>query len=207
MTAAAKLNVSRLVIHPNKCSSNHGQDSPFVNASPTAPAIPSANNQAGCPDMFSYESGLLISFLLWLYWAILLLVSINSTMERNLNRIGQRLSWVTLRPKPLEATDRTSSMFGKIMKFLLITGVGLPFVLLSWVYVALFIAQFIYNRSKDSGTPQVVREFRWRMRNADLTFDQILKELMKVQGEDLANFATFRENFIQELQGRGIHFE
>jgi ABC-type multidrug transport system fused ATPase/permease subunit len=154
--------------------------------------------------MFSYEVGLVFAFLLWLFGAINLLISINSTMERNLNRIGQRLSWLTLRPKPMEESDTRASLSGKIMKFLFINAFGLMFVLFSWGYVALFVGQFIYNHSKDAGAPQAVRELRWRMKNTEMTLDQIIKELMKIQGEDPSSFETFKDNYIRAMQENGI---
>ena len=62
----------------------------------------------------------------------------------------------------------------------------------------------MFWRVKDSGAPQVVREFRWKMRNADLTFDQMMKELMKVSDEDPATFDTFRENYVRDMRARGL---
>lgn len=44
--------------------------------------------------MFDYETGLLFAFLLWLYNVITSIVMINSRFERNMNKIGQRLSWL-----------------------------------------------------------------------------------------------------------------
>lgn len=155
--------------------------------------------------MFSYESGVAVAAMLWLYSAISLLVTINSTLERNLNRIGQRVSWLTRRPKPLEAEDQTKSLFSKVLKFTIIFGLSFPFIFLSWVYVALALAQVAYGLSKDFGAPQLVREFRWKMKNADLTFDQIVKELIKFESEGPENFDAFRANIINEMRERGLH--
>ncbi len=154
--------------------------------------------------MFSYETGVGLAFLLWLYNAVMIIVSINSQFERNLNRIGQRLSWFTLLPKPMEPEDQTRSTGSKVLRYLLIVGVGLPFVLLSWLNVLLAAATIIYRWAKDSGAPQVVRELRWRMRNVDMTFDQIVKELMKASDVYSSKYEEFKGNLVRELEERGV---
>jgi hypothetical protein len=154
--------------------------------------------------MFNYETGLFIAFLLWLYNSVMIVISVNSRLERNLNRIGQRLSWLTLTPKPMDSDDLSRSTLSKVLRYLFIVGTNLPFVLLSWLYVALAAGSILYRRAKDSGAPKVVREFRWKMKNADLTFDQLVKELMKVTEEDPSKFEEFRANIVHELQERGL---
>jgi len=156
------------------------------------------------PTVFDYETGLLLAFLLWLYNAVAIVVSVNSRLERNLNRMGQRLSWLTLMPKPMDVEDRSRSTLSKVFRYLFIVGIGLPFVLLSWLYVVLAAGGIIYKRTKDFGAPQVVREFRWKMKNTDLTFDRLIKELMKVSEEDPSNFAEFRGKIVRELEERGL---
>lgn len=154
--------------------------------------------------MFSYEGGLAIAFFLWLTGTIHILVSINSKLQRNLNKVGQRLSWLTLTPKPMGAEDLNRSTFSKIVKFFFIAGIGLASVLLSWLYVAMFLGTFAYKRMKDAGAPQVIREFRWKLRNADLSFDQLVRELMKVLEKDPANFEKFRDDLVQDLKNQGL---
>lgn len=154
--------------------------------------------------MFDYETGIFFAFLLWLYNAIMIVVSVNSRLERNLNRIGQRLSWLTLTPKPMDSDDLSRSTVSKILRYLLIVGISLPFILLSWLNVALAIATIIYRRAKDSGAPQAVREFRWKMKNADLTFDQLAKEMMKISEDDSSKFEEFRTTIVNELEERGL---
>lgn len=156
--------------------------------------------------MFDYETGLFLAVLLWLYNALMIVVSVNSRLERNLNRMGQRLSWLTLTPKPMDPDDLSRSTLSKVLKYLFIVGVGLPFVFLSWLYVALAVGNILYRRAKDSGAPQVIREFRWKMKNADLTFDQLVKELMKVSEEDLSKFEEFRAKIVSELQEQGLPY-
>lgn len=154
--------------------------------------------------MSDYETGIFFAFLLWLYNAIMIVVSANSRLERNLNRIGQRLSWLTLTPKPMDSDDLSRSTVSKILRYLLIVGISLPFILLSWLNVALAITTIIYRRAKDSGAPQAVREFRWKMKNADLTFDQLVKEMMKISEDDSSKFEEFRTTIVNELEERGL---
>lgn len=106
--------------------------------------------------MFDYETGIFFAFLLWLYNAVMIVVSVNSRLERNLNRMGQRLSWFTLMPKPLEPDDLSRSPTSKVLRYLLVVGIGLPFILLSWFNVALAVGTILYRRAKDSGAPQAV---------------------------------------------------
>lgn len=154
--------------------------------------------------MFSYEGGVLVGFLIWLYIAIMLPISINSTFERNLNRIGLRLSWLTLRPKIMNKEDSSRPPLKAVLKYVFIIGFGLPLVLLSWAYVAWALGAVVYARTKDAGAPQNVREYRWRLRNMDLTFDQLVKEQMKAADEDLQNFEDYRANIISDMQARGL---
>lgn len=155
-------------------------------------------------SMFSYESGLGIAFILWLASIVITLVWINSRFEQNLNKIGQRLSWLTLNPKAMDAEEMKRSTFRKIFKFLFIVGIGLPGLLLSWLYVAWFVGSVVYKRTKDAGAPQAVREFRWKMKNADMSFDQIVREMMKVSDEDPTSFEKVRSDLVQEMTDRGF---
>ena len=155
--------------------------------------------------MFDYETGIFFAFLLWLYNAVMIVVSVNSRLERNLNRMGQRLSWLSLTPKLMELEDLSRSATSKVLRYLLVIGIALPFVLLSWLNVGLVVATILYRRAKDSGAPQAVREFRWKLRNTDLTFDQLVRELMKVAEEDPSEFEKFRATMISEFEERGLH--
>ena len=70
--------------------------------------------------MFSYENGLLISFFLYLYQMITLLILINSTAETNLNKVGEAFSWLTLKPILMSKYDFDRSIYRSIGKFLII---------------------------------------------------------------------------------------
>jgi hypothetical protein len=125
-------------------------------------------------------------------------------MEKNLNKMGQRISWVTLKPTPMEAADQRRSRLYKVGKFALIVLIALPFTLLSWAYVLYLVGQFLYFRARDSGVPQGVKEYRWKLRNSDMTFDQLIREAMKVQEQDPASFEQLKAELRQEMADRGL---
>lgn len=106
---------------------------------------------------------------------------------------------------PMSAQEANHSFFRKAVTFLLICGIGLLFVLTSWLYVAYVIGFVLYRRSRDAGAPQAVREFRWKLRNTDMTFDQIVMALMKISEQDPANFEQVKADLLQDLNERGLH--
>ena len=107
-------------------------------------------------------------------------------------------------PKPMSAEEVHHTTIWKVMKFLLLYGTGLPFVLASWLYVAYVVGLLIYRKSKDSGAPQAVREFRWKLRNTDMTFDQLVKELMKASDRDPDEFEKVKADLLRELDEQGL---
>lgn len=151
-----------------------------------------------------YWTGVGISFLLWLWGSIYLIVAVNSLFEKNLHRMGQRLSWSTLTPTPMDGDDLNRSTLWAIGRYLLIVGFNFLCIFLSWINVAFAVGIVVYRRSKDAGAPQGIREFRWKMRNIEMTFDDIVKELMKASGDDVANFEQTRSAMLAELESRGI---
>lgn len=151
-----------------------------------------------------YETGLFVAFLTWVWGMINVLITINSQMERNLNKIGQRLSWTTFAPTRMTPQEQYRPLWKSAAKFLLIAAIGLACVVLSWLTVLLFFGQIVYRKSKDAGAPQTVREFRWKLRNVDMSFDNVLKEVLKVSGKSLDEFDEFRANSIREMEDAGL---
>lgn len=152
----------------------------------------------------NYETGVLFAFLVWLWGLAAIIINANSRFEKNLNKIGQRLSWLSYMPKPMEASDQNKTFGKSLGKFLLIAAIGLPFVFLSWVQILLYIGMALYKKSKDSGVPQNVKEFRWKMRNVDMTFDEIIRETLKLNGKDLSEFDATKAAVIQEMREAGL---
>lgn len=151
-----------------------------------------------------YETGFVVAFGLWIFNAIAIIVAVNSTFSKNLRKIGQRVSWSTFRPAPMDASDLNKSTSSRVAKYLFITLLNLPFTLLSWVYVVAIASMVIYGRSKDTGKPQAFRELAWKMRNIEMTFDQIVSELGKAEGLDSDGLTQLRVETIDGLRQRGL---
>lgn len=146
-----------------------------------------------------YETGVGVAFLIWVFTFVVTIVRINSQMERNLNRIGQRLSWLTMTPKPMSRADYSRSALASIGKFLFIQLFGLLMVITSWLSVALSAGTIIYQYSKDAGAPQSIKEFRWKLKNLDLPFDAIAAELFKLTGFSDDQFEQYKQNLAEEV--------
>lgn len=71
-----------------------------------------------------YESGVLIAFLIWCFGLIAMLIKLNSQMNKNLKKIGCRISWVSLNPKPMSESDINKPIWRVILKFLTIAFFG-----------------------------------------------------------------------------------
>lgn len=154
--------------------------------------------------MFDYGTGVAVAFLFWLLNVFLSLVAINSRLERNMNKVGQQYSWLTMTMRPMSEDDEKRSTLMKIVKFTLLQLIGLVWCLTSWLSVAMVAGQYIYRWSKDSGAPQSVKEYRWKMKNMDMSFDQILKEMMKLTDMDPTGFDNFKRETIEELKERSL---
>lgn len=152
--------------------------------------------------MFSYENGLLISFFLYLYQMIALLMLINSTAERNLNKVGEAYSWLTLKPIPMSKYDFDRSIFRSIGKFLVIALWQALFIFLSWLNIFLFVCLTIYRISQDYGAPKEVKEFRWKLKNQNMTFDELILEIIKVKGLDKEDFEQLKAEMIEFVKER-----
>ena len=151
-----------------------------------------------------YETGVAVAFLIWLLGLVLLVVQINSTLEQNLHKVGQRISWFFGQPKPASAAYIKGSFLRKVGKFLLIAAVTLPFVLLSWLQVIMFLGQRIYMWSKDRGAPQAIQEFRWKLRNIDMPLDQLVREMMKAAGQPDDMFDEVYKATLDDLRQQGL---
>lgn len=132
-----------------------------------------------------YDWGVWISFLHWLFESVFLILLINSRLEKNLNKVSQRLSWLSNYPKPIESIDQIHPpKYKMIFKYVFLRLFNLCFIFLSWFYLFYLFVNTIFNRYKRDGEPEVMKTFRWRMRNQDLTYDQILVELYKTELTD-----------------------
>ena len=154
-----------------------------------------------------YELGLLIALLLWVAQTINLIAQLNSRMAKNFRKIGYRISWSTMTPKAMSAADLERGPIGSLRKFLLVTALNLPFVLLSWLYAAYVVGTFVYTRMKDAGASEKVREFRRRVREMDLSREEMAQELMEVSGQPLADLNCFAANVPRGGRFRENHLQ
>jgi hypothetical protein len=122
-----------------------------------------------------YLIGVLIGAMFWVLHTALLFAQRKSIRERNLNRIGLRSSWVGAELRPLHAWDLTQPRIVYVGKTLLIVLSELPLILGSWFYVIFVVGTHVYRHLLDIGTPAVVRDYRWKLRNLDMTFDRSLR--------------------------------
>lgn len=154
--------------------------------------------------MFSYENGLLVSFFLYCYYIFNLILTLNSTAEQNLNKVGERHSWLSLKPKLMDSSDFDRPFIKKIGKFIFVVVWHGLFVFLSWFNVCMAVGYIFYIRYIDSGAPKAVKEFRWKLRNLDMTFDEICLELIKVKGLELEDFDAVKLELIEFINERRI---
>ena len=151
-----------------------------------------------------YETGLLFAFLTWVYGLVSVFVQINGQMNRNFQKIGMRLSWLSYKPKAMTREDQNAPIWKSVLKFLLIAAIGIPFIFLSWLQVVIYVGTQLYRWSKDRGVPQAVREYRWKLKNLDMSMDQVIKELMTVEGMDPERFDEFKAEIVTDMKSRGL---
>lgn len=145
----------------------------------------------------SYEGGLLIALILWFFSVVRSIIIINSQMEKNLATIGKRSSFLG---GMIDIDYRKSSKKRTVIKFLIIHMLGFVFIIFSWIYVFFALGTYVYIFYKDIGAPVAVKEFRWKLKNLDMTLDEIIRELMIVSGQDLSNFENVKADIVNDLK-------
>lgn len=149
--------------------------------------------------MFTYENGLILAFLIWIIGIVANIIQSNSMMQRNLKKIGKRIGFWGI----TDIDYSKQSPWYKGFKFFFIyILLPIPFLFLSWLYVGMVGLQYLYNLKKDMGAPQSIKEFRWRLRNIDLTFDELIKGLMVLEGQDLSDFDKVKSDYKEYLHNR-----
>lgn len=151
---------------------------------------------------FSYETGVFIAAIIWFCQTVFLLVVINSRINKNLKRVGMRLSWVSLKPKAMTKKEMQGSKVWPAFKFLLICGLGMAGIVAGWISVVLTTCLFLYVRWLSLGMPVAMREYWWKMKNLDMDSDRIISEMMKSQGIDPETNTEMRELLQDEVAAR-----
>lgn len=142
---------------------------------------------------FSYGTGVFIAAIIWFCQTVFLLVVINSRINKNLKRVGMRLSWVSLKPKTMTKKEMQGGKVWPAFKFLLLCGFGMAGIAAGWISVVLTTWLFLYVRWLSLGMPVAMREYWWKMKNLDMDSDRIISEMMKSQGIDPETNTEMRE--------------
>lgn len=152
-----------------------------------------------------YEAGVVVALALWIAKVVFVFVQLNSVQQRNLNKVGKRLSWLTLTAKPLKKSDIDASITLKVFKFFIIWLV-IPFFLIftSWVYVFFFLTGVIYSFYRNIGKPQEVKEFQWKLKNMDLSFDQIVDGFSQIAGLSLEDATEAKAHIKEQMKRDGL---
>lgn len=151
-----------------------------------------------------YETGIFVAFLTWVYGLTMMVVNVNSQMNKNLQKIGLRISWLNYSVKQLTYEEQFRPLWRHVLKFLLIAAIGVPFIFLSWLQVAISVGLIIYKKSKDSGVPMAMKEYRWKMNNLGMSQDQVIEESMKAHGMPLENFAEHKAEVLADMRRRNL---
>ncbi len=152
-----------------------------------------------------YVAGVVVGLLIWFWRIIYAFLQINSQVVENLNLIGKRLSWLDFSVKEITLRNVNEGVFFKIIKFFLLW-VLLPliFVLTSWVYVVYVVGIFVYQKSKEKGMPQELKEYQWKIKNLHLTFDQMVELTFKMIDQKDINIEEFKSILKQNMRERGL---
>lgn len=151
-----------------------------------------------------YDLGGEVAFGLWAFYAAVLIVKVNSTMNANLKLIGCRLSWLTLGPKSMVAGstgDSGKSLLYKIPLFLLL---GLCSIPLSWAYVVFSVFGIGYSIAKDVGAPVRIKEARWKLRNIALSRMEVWRLMHQINEGKPEEFDRFAIEMQRDLEERGF---
>lgn len=150
-----------------------------------------------------YELGIGVAFLCWVAGNVLWVAERFSTRGRNLRKLGMKLSlWGQIRP--MTASDVNRPLLLRLILIALWSFFGLVLTLFSWGYVIAYVGGIAWQWSKRNGAPQEVREFNWRMRNTDMSFDDIIRFSMRMRGIDEEQFEAVRRDTIEDMRSRGV---
>lgn len=156
--------------------------------------------------MFTYENGILIALIMWAWGFISIIIRSNSLFSKNLRKVGKRISWFDLSIIDITHQDAQRTNTKRILLFVFWWIIlPLPFVLTSWAYVLIALAMLVYRVSKDFGVPVSVKEFRWKLRNTDMDFDQIVKELMILSDQNLSELEVTKQSLRQSIRDRQLN--
>jgi len=62
----------------------------------------------------------------------------------------------------------------------------------------------IYRYSQDSGAPQSVKDFRWKIKNSEMTFDELVLEVMKLKEIPIEEFDMSKAELLEFVEQRRL---
>ncbi len=152
----------------------------------------------------SYEAGVGVALCLWAFSTAQLVIALNSRMARNLSKVGLRIAWSTLQPVPMTAADAARGSVARLLRFLAFCAIGVLSVALSWFYVFAWVVLTAYKWSKDSGAPEAVKTYRWKVRNLDMSFDDMVRELVTLRSSEPIDLEEAKASIRNDMRGRGL---
>jgi hypothetical protein len=159
------------------------------------------------PWMRWYLYGLCASVLIWAANVAKLLYRPKSLRERNLHRIGLRTSRVSTQLKFLYGSDLSQSRSITLAIFWAIVLGEMLLLLGSWLYVAWWAAWRVRTFANDYSPPREVMDYRWKLRNMDMPFDQHVRESIKANGGDLSKFAEIHSDTLALMRRHGLKID
>lgn len=150
-----------------------------------------------------YEMGVGVAFLMWLFFRISYLIRINSLAAKNLRKVGMRYSAISERPVAMTADEAIPRPVWSVLKFLLISTIGLLTTLFGWGYVLIISAQLIHAWGKRYGAPTAMKEFTWKLNNIDMTFEELVVGGAQAMGRNVSPEKAIEE-MREDLARRGF---
>jgi ABC-type phosphate/phosphonate transport system permease subunit len=148
----------------------------------------------------SYERGVAVALLLNIFSLTMLIAELNSIRSRNLRKIAMRISWFTLTAQPMKPDDFKPKISRIIGKSLLLVSMSIVSVLLSWLTVLYYALNFAWQLHKKSGAPESLKDFSWKLRNVDLSQEQVILGLAKVSELDPEQIQDLRGQIEERLK-------
>ena len=147
-----------------------------------------------------YEIGVFVALAIVLIRFIYAFLKLNSKLSKNLELIGRRLSYFSLEAKAITLSYRNQGIVLKILKFLIIW-LFLPLILifLSWLYVVYLIGIHLYQLIQTLGVPNDIKEYRWKINNLDLSFDQMVELTYKLVNHGDMTLEQFKNSINEGL--------
>ncbi len=141
-------------------------------------------------SLYFYFLGVIIALLFETFHSIKLIRELNSRHATNFRRAGYRISWMTQEGKVIGPRYYKFDPYFVFMKSIAFLVTQIIESLLSWITVILHIRGWLNFREAQKEMPAALKELRWRIRNMDLTGEEVIRTMVQIsaagRGWDLA---------------------